>query len=436
MITVGTRSKLLLLFTCLALLVPSLTKAHAQTSPNPNLEATLEIWGWEGALNGLQAVDEGFKELYPNITLNYVARPTEDTNQQILLSATAGSGFPDVSVVQDHFVRRYAELGILADITDFIAPYRDDFPSYKLDLTAVDDRLFAVPWDSVPVAVFYRRDVFEAAGVDPTSIRTWEDYFKAGETIMEKSNVPMLYLQKAQHDGRLFEAMMRQQGSGILAEDGTVLLDKDPRHIEVLNYMKRLWDAGIAADTDLFSDAGQRGVAEGKIATIIEEVWMGQVLAGQMAPEASGEWGVIKLPAWELEGGRAVGAGGSYLAVFGTSEQNEAALAYLEFHVLNAENQIAVYEASDIFPSLSTTYDMPFFQEEVPYFGGQKIRELFAGVNRSIPATGSAEVFDSDYGEMMELLVPELQSFAVGRQSAEEALATAAQLIRDRTGRQ
>lgn len=427
-------AKLLTLF--IVFLMSTFIVAQAQATPNPNLEATLEIWGWEGALKGLQAVDEGFEELYPNITLNYVARPTEDTNQQILLSATAGSGFPDISIVQDHFVRRYAELGILADITDFIAPYRDDFPSYKLDLTAVDTRLFAVPWDSVPVAVFYRRDVFEAAGVDPTSIRTWEDYFKAGETIMEKSNVPMLYLQKAQHDGRLFETMIRQQGSGILAEDGTVLLDKDPRHTEVLNYMKRLWEAGIAADTDLFSDAGQRGVAEGKVATVIEEVWMGQVLAGQMAPEASGEWGVIKLPAWEPEGGRAVGAGGSYLAVFEASEQKEAALAYVEFHVLNAENQIAVYEALDIFPSLLTTYDMPFFQEEVPYFAGQKVREFFAEVNRSIPATGSAEIFDSDYGEMMELLVPELQSFAVGRQSAEGALSTAAQLIRDRTGRQ
>lgn len=336
--------------------------------------------------------------------LNYVARPTEDTNQQILLSATAGSGFPDISVVQDHFVKRYAELGVLTDITDFLAPYRDSFPSYKPDLTAIDGHLFAVPWDGVPVAVFYRRDVFEAAGVDPASIKTWEDYFRAGETILETTGVLMLYLQKAQQDGSLFSAMIRRQGSGVLAEDGTVLLDKDPRHVEVLNFMKRLWDAGIAADTDLFSDAGQRGVANGEVATVIGEVWMGQVLAAQMASEAGGKWGVLELPAWEPGGGRAVGAGGSYLAVFEASEQKEAALAYLEFHALNAENQIDIYRTSDIFPSLTATYESPFFQEGVPYFGDQKVRALFARVNSTIPTTGSVEIFDSDYGEMGVLM--------------------------------
>ena len=409
---------------------------HAQSEPNPDLEGTLEIWGWEGALNGLQTLDEDFKALYPNITLNYVARPTADTNQQILLSATAGAGFPDISVVQDHFVKQYAELGILADLTELLAPYRDDFPSYKLDLTAVDDRLYAVPWDGVPVAVFYRRDVFEAAGVDPSSIQTWDDYFQAGKTILATSGIPMLFLQKAQMGSGLFEAMIRQQGSGVLAEDGSVMLDRDPHHVEALNYMKRLWDAGIATDTDLFSDAGQRAAAAGQVATVINEVWMGQVLRDQLAPEAKGEWGVLELPAWEPDGGHAVGAGGSYLAAFATSSQQEAAAAYLEFHALNAENQIEVYAASDIFPSLLTTYDSPFFQEGVPYFAGQKVRTLFAELNRNIPEAGSAEIFGSDYGEMMELLVPELQTFAVGRQSAEQALANAAQLIRDRTGRQ
>jgi lactose/L-arabinose transport system substrate-binding protein len=412
------------------------TTVPAQTTPNPDLEATLEIWGWDGAFNGLKAVDEKFLELYPNITLNYVPRPTPDTNQQILLSATAGSGFPDISVVQDHYVKRYAEFGILADITDFLTPYRADFPSYKLDLTAVNDRLYAVPWDGVPVAVFYRRDVFEAAGVDAESIETWEDFLQAGETILEATGVPMLYMSKAQLDGSLFSAMVRQQGIGILAEDGTVLLDKDPRHLEVLNYMGRLWETGVAADIYAWDDAGQRAIADGKVATVINEVWMGGVLSGQMAPEADGQWGVFELPAWEAGGGRAVGAGGSYLAVFESSENKEAALAYVEFHVLNAENQLEVFKAADIFPSLTTTYDSPFFQEGVPYFADQKVRALFAEVNGAIPTTGSAEIFDSTYGEMMDLLVPELQSFAVGQKTAEEALATAAQLIRERTGRE
>lgn len=52
-------------------------------SAQSELSGTLEIWGWEAALDTLKVVDDEFAELYPNITLEleYVQRDTADTYQ-------------------------------------------------------------------------------------------------------------------------------------------------------------------------------------------------------------------------------------------------------------------------------------------------------------------------------------------------------------------
>jgi ABC-type glycerol-3-phosphate transport system substrate-binding protein len=107
------KPKLLTVFACFLAFI-FFSVVNAQT-PNPDLEATLEIWGWDGAFTGLKAVDEKFLELYPNITLNYVPRPTPDTNQQILLSATAGSVISVLPLIIIFlFLQRYLIEGLTA----------------------------------------------------------------------------------------------------------------------------------------------------------------------------------------------------------------------------------------------------------------------------------------------------------------------------------
>ena len=35
-----------------------------------------------------------------------------------------------------------------------------------------------LPMDSGPMAWFYNKDVFDKAGVDPTQVRTWDDFYR------------------------------------------------------------------------------------------------------------------------------------------------------------------------------------------------------------------------------------------------------------------
>jgi lactose/L-arabinose transport system substrate-binding protein len=419
---------------------PTLRASSAQTpsaspavTPNPDIQGNLTIWGWDAAIAGLQTVDATFQQAFPNIQLEYVPRPPADTYQQLQLAASAGSGGPDISIIEDSHMAQFAQLGVLVDLTDRVSPYLDKMNSYKWPPARFEDRYYAMPWDSGPCAVFYRRDVFESAGVDPESIGTWDDYHAAATTIKEQAGVPMLQLARARNDGRTFEMMLWQQGLGYVDAEGKVMLDTEPRVQQTLEYLGRFWTEELVADTEPWTDPWYGEMADGQVATNPAAVWLGTFLKSFIAPDATGLWGVFPLPIWEEGGATSSNDGGSQLAIWAQSEQQEAAWAYIDFHLGRDDSQLTMYRETDLFPSLETTYTDPFFEVPDPYFSDQPVRQLFAEIVNEIPEAG---IYTADYQEMNGLLVPEIQRFAVGDQSAEEALANAANAIRDRTQRE
>jgi lactose/L-arabinose transport system substrate-binding protein len=405
----------------------------AAITPNPDIQGSISIWGWDAAIASLQLVDASFQEAFPNIQLEYVPRPPADTYQQLQLAASAGSGGPDVAIIEDSHLAQFAQLGVLADVTEQVSPFIDKMNSYKWVPAEYEGSYYAMPWDSGPCAVFYRRDVFETAGVDPESIETWDDYHQAATTIMEQAGVPMLQLARARNDGRTFEMMLWQQGLGYVDADGRVILDTEPRIQQTIEYLGQFWTEELVADTEPWTDSWYGEMADGQVATNPAAVWLGTFLKSFIAPDAAGTWGVFSLPTWEPGGATSSNDGGSQLAMWAQSEQQEAAWAYIEFHLGREDSQLTMYRESDLFPSLETTYNDPFFDEPDPYFGDQPVRQLFAEIVGEIPDAG---IYTDDYQEMNGLLVPEIQRFAIGDQSAEEALANAASAIRDRTRRE
>ncbi len=401
-------------------------------APTKDLTGALTIWGWKASLDALKLVDADFSAAFPKITLKYVERPPSDTYRNIQLAITAGTGAPDLSVIEDSHISQYVQLGALADITDWVKPYVSKIVSYKWTWISKSNRYYAMPWDPGPVAVFYRRDTFQKAGVDPASIKTWEDFYQAATTIKQKTGSFMWQQAKARNDGRLFETLLWQQGTGYINAKGDVILDKDPKVQQTLEFIGRFWKDNLAADQEPWTDPWYKSQSNGSAATVIDAVWMGTFFKSFIAPKAAGSWGVFMLPVWQAGGSQASNDGGSVLGIFEQSTQKLAAWAYVQFHLGRDQSQLQIYQKTDIFPSLKTSFQDPFFQEGDPYFGDQKVRSMFADIAAKIPVAG---IYSKDYQQMSSLTTPEIQKYALGKQSAQQALANAAGLIREKTHR-
>ena len=66
--------------------------------------------------------------------------------------------------MENSHLAQIVALGGLTDMTEWVTPYLDKMNAYKWADAKLDDKYYAMPWDSGPVVFYYRRDVFDAAG--------------------------------------------------------------------------------------------------------------------------------------------------------------------------------------------------------------------------------------------------------------------------------
>lgn len=69
--------------------------------------------------------------------------------------------------------------------------WRATFSPAALDGLSVDGKVWAAPFQWGQVSFFYNRALFEKAGVDATTIKTWDDFLKAVETLKAAGVTPI-----------------------------------------------------------------------------------------------------------------------------------------------------------------------------------------------------------------------------------------------------
>ena len=390
-----------------------------------------------------QTVLPGFQAEYPDIELEFVNYSPSEVATQVGLAIQGGTGVPDLAVTETRSIGSLVALGGLKDLTSLIEPYKADLNATVLGYCTQDDKIYCVPWDIGPVVTFYRRDIFEAAGLasDPDSVSalvaTYDDFLATCKTIKEKTGLNCFALNKANNYGTMLENMLWQQGLGYYDAAGNVTIDA-PYVVEAVEKIGTFWDADVVSDALEWTDpwyaelnAAIDNTDTPPVATIVIAAWMGNFLKTWIAADQAGNWGVASMPAYTADGVRASNQGGSDYFIPEDSQNPEAAWAFIEYVNLNTDNQVAQFVYSDYFPANKATYSDPVFQEPDPYFGDQVTRAFFADVAKNIP-------FGYIYGEyavtMSNNAATALQNYAMGTMSAEDALKEAADAVRLETG--
>ena len=160
-------------------------------------QAEITFWWWD---DGGKIWADGYKEVNPAITVNFVNTPFADAHDKLLTSFAAGSGAPDVASIEIGRVGGFTAKGGLVDLKEQFdaGQFEKDMVSYKWTQGSTEDgRLVCFPWDIGPAGVWYRTDLFEAAGypTEPEEVeamiggaeRTWDDFFAFAKEFKDKS---------------------------------------------------------------------------------------------------------------------------------------------------------------------------------------------------------------------------------------------------------
>src|SRR5689334_9484802 len=97
---------------------PAATAAPTQAAAKPS--GTVTIWMWKAAHETLtkSGVLDAFAKEYPDVKVEVVEYAPADVYQKLPLALQAGTGAPDISLVENSHLAQIVSLGGLTDMTD------------------------------------------------------------------------------------------------------------------------------------------------------------------------------------------------------------------------------------------------------------------------------------------------------------------------------
>jgi len=360
--------------------------ATTVTAVLPATAGDVRIDGFPDFNSHLDKQIPNFKKSSPDINVTYQMNNHGDHHKKLTTNLATGSGAGDVVIVDVGFIGAFTNAGGFVDLS--AAPYnadamKDKFVSYAWDQgKGTDGKQYAIPVDIGPGVLYYRRDIFDAAGVKIDDvIKDWDSYIALGQKLKEKKI--FLIADAGDVAGTIVRTTVKE-GEGLFFDaDGNSLITSD-RFVKAFTIAKRIRDAGLDAQIGAWTNEWYDGFKKGTVATQLSGAWLLGHLQNWMARDTEGKWGVSNLPdgifgSW----------GGSFLAIPKQAANKEDAWKLIQFLSNKPETQIASLKDIGAFPVLTEVYNDAAFEEPLEFLAGQKARKLFASIAQKVPAVAA-----------------------------------------------
>ena len=354
--------------------------------PASRVRGDVTVWSWNIAAKSLQELAPAFEKRDPNVHVR-IDMTGARMQTRLMLSLAAGVGAPDVSQLQNTDAPHYIATGQLADLTPVAAGYRPMFPPALWDNCMRDGKVYAIPWDMGPCAVFYKPGLFRRYGIDPAKIDTWDDYIRAGQTILQKSGGRTKMLPLGSNDlEAMFELLLQQTGGQVFDDGGRIAIDS-PQARQALGIIRRLRQAGICSDVPAYGQEWMAGFNDDSIATYPGAVWLAGLIEDTVGggTDTKAGWAVFRLPAIAPGGLHVANLGGSVLVIPAQCPNKAAAWAFIQYALCTRAGQLAQYRNEKLFPGYLPALASPTMDAPDPFFGGQHAARLFATGVTEIP---------------------------------------------------
>ena len=131
-----------------------------------------------------RAVFERFQDLHPNITIisSSGLQVQGAAAESGFLMAMAGGTAPDVFYVNFRKLHNFINQGFLYPLNEYVerdpAILENIHPEIRKVIT-VDGKIYCVPWFQCVQALYYRKDLYREAGLDPNKPpRDWDEFYE------------------------------------------------------------------------------------------------------------------------------------------------------------------------------------------------------------------------------------------------------------------
>ncbi|MBQ0829125.1 ABC transporter substrate-binding protein [Streptomyces tagetis] len=327
-----------------------------------------------------------YEKLHPDIKIeeNVIER-NENYYPALVNHLTTNSGLLDIQAI---------EVGNIAEVVETQAAKFTDMskaegvkPDAWLDwkwqqATTKDGATIGLGTDIGPMAVCYRKDLFEKAGL-PTDREEvgklwagdWGKLVEAGEKYKKGAGKETSFMDSP---GGLLNAILSSEEQRFYDTSGKVVYKDNPAVKAAFDLTAKAAKEGLVQSQTQFQPAWDQTISNNKFATVACPPWMLGYLKSKSQPDAAGKWDVAAPP-------KAGNWGGTFLGVPKSGKHVKEAEALVAW-LTAPEQQAKLFAVQGSFPSAPGAYGMSQVTgAKNEMTGDAPIGEIFAKAASSIP---------------------------------------------------
>lgn len=282
--------------------------------------------------------------------------------------------------------------------------------NYVPDTVTFDGTQWGIPVAFSTKALFWNKDLFEAAGLDPeVPPKTWEEKIAFAKQITENTDAAGYGLVAKTFDNTMHQFLhwVYTNNGQVIDADGNIVLDS-PQNLAALTAIK---------DITPFSEEGPTAYEQNEVRAIWLDGGVAMIEAGVgaalRADEAGMNWGVAPLPGGPDSKGPGTLLITDSLAIFKGTGVEEKAIEFAKF-ITNPENQWAYDVAAGLTPLRPVHSDE--LVAKTPYWA-----PFLDGIE-----FGGPEPLLTDYVGLQNVMIEMVQSVVTGAAEPAAALTKAA----------
>ena len=330
------------------------------------LTGELSVTTWDNSTTPqFQAVIDAYMEKNPGVTINIIDTNADEYNNSLGISLSAAQPDPDVIWVKDMgSMLQMADKKQLMPLDDLIEKDSYDLSVYNgaAEQLQYNDTTYALPYRSDWYVLFYNKDLFEQAGLDPNSPPTTYDEMLeiapklAALTTEDGNQVYPFGLTTASVavSGACLTSSVYNFGGTVLDEEGNLAIDQGFR--DAVEMWKTLDDNGYNPQNSKLKDL-RNLFALGQLAMYYDQSW-GYNGISSINPDAES----FIASAAPLKGGDGTGESvlqAGTLMVVDNGDAQKAAVAKLVDFIMSEEMLTEYFETvSPAYPARQSMADL------------------------------------------------------------------------------
>jgi multiple sugar transport system substrate-binding protein len=338
--------------------------ASEQQAPQANGIGPITFAIGSDDIGWLGPVIQSWNQAHPGQQVTELLLPEASNVQldQLVANLQAKSPIYDVIDMDVVWTAEFASNGWILSLS----PKQFDLSAFlpsALNTARYQNQLWAIPDYSNADLLYYRKDILDAAHVQPP--KTWAQLAQIAKTVAPRYHLNGYAGTFAQYEGLTvnFAEAVQSAGGSILNRYGTQVTLNTKQALQGLDNLVNGFEQGwIPAQTFGFEEvAAQDAFKNGQYLFLNDwpDVWH------TLGPDPSKKYGIVALPG-QTAGAGSSSLGGANLAVSAYSLHQQTALAFIKYLTQPAQ-QLAMFEGGSFPPALTQLYFDKSLINEFPY---------------------------------------------------------------------